>query len=102
MRPEQELRGEVRHVSRARSDTAAGTDSLTWRFGKRGHHSVNVKNINRVLVVPLFCEKCGAIGIECKCIHINCFTLEVMLNSVLQSYTQAILSVLSIIIFLEI
>jgi hypothetical protein len=95
MRPEQELRGEVRHVSRARStvvfdagdraveepvadgqcereievvfrgngfeaahsadeviakglldvvsaktDTAAGTDGLTWRFGKRGYHSM--------------------------------------------------------------
>jgi hypothetical protein len=63
---------------------------------------VNVKNINRVFVVPLFREECGAIGIECKCIHINYLIFEVMLNSVLQSYTQAILSVLSIIMLFEI
>ena len=38
-------------------------------------------------VVPLFCEESGASGIECNCIHVYCSTFEVMLNSVLQSYS---------------
>ena len=43
--------------------------------------------MNRVFVVPSFCEESGASGIECKCIHVYRSTFEVMLNSVLQSYS---------------
>ncbi len=35
----------------------------------------------------LFREEGGASGVECNCIHVYCSTFEVMLNSVLQSYS---------------
>ena len=48
---------------------------------------VKTRNMKRVFVVLLFGEKSAASGIEGKCIHIYCSTFEVMLNSVLQSYS---------------
>ena len=82
--------------SAPRSDTAARHRQLDLAIRENaGYHRVNVKNMDRVLVCPRSLQNTSNRH-QCRPSHQLFYPLEVMLDGVLPSYTQAILSVLSV------